>query len=239
MFHDMSGSGSGLLNFRILILLIAVAIFLGGLTSCRTGLVDCGVLLQKISAERSATQVVEMGAPSWPDGSTLSTYGVGLTNLTLNWTHAAEVVTYRIYQGETLFATVDGTIDTYNATGLTANTSFTFYVEACNDAGNCSSIPSKLFVRTLTPVEATERIFDEIMNFVDTGAMSEDKGTSLITTLGGVLQNLYHGNIAEATTRLQAFILKVNRMRDSGELKPEIGSGLINEANDIVAQLRE
>lgn len=80
-------------------------------------------------------------APTAPGG--LHVMGTPTSSsINLMWNASTDnvgVTGYRIYQGTTLVATVSGTTTSYNVTGLTANTSYTFKVHAFDAAGNQSA----------------------------------------------------------------------------------------------------
>jgi chitodextrinase len=136
------------------------------------------------SATVTTSEAADTAAPTWPAGSSLTASGVTQNSLTLNWTAATDnkaVTGYRVYRNGSLLTTVTGT--SYNVTGLTAGTSYTFKVEAGDAAGNWStSGPSA----TVTTSEAA-----------DTAAPTWPAGSSL--TASGVTQNSLTLNWTAAT----------------------------------------
>ncbi|MDP2877519.1 MAG: fibronectin type III domain-containing protein, partial [Holophaga sp.] len=87
--------------------------------------------------------------PSAP--TNLAAANISATGLTLNWTASTDnvaVTGYRVYRGTATapIATVTGT--TYNASGLTANTAYTFTVAAIDGAVNESQPSAALAVTT-------------------------------------------------------------------------------------------
>jgi hypothetical protein len=65
--------------------------------------------------------------PTWPAGSQLQAGNVQATSLTLTWTAAQDsvpITTYRLFQGTTLLATVDGATTAFTVTGLLAQTPY-------------------------------------------------------------------------------------------------------------------
>ncbi|WP_281323120.1 GEVED domain-containing protein [Flavobacterium aestivum] len=93
-------------------------------------------------------------APSAP--SALAASGTTQTTTNLSWTASTDnvgVTGYDVYQGATLLGTVTGT--TYNVTGLTASTAYTFSVKAKDAAGNISASSNVVNVTTLAPVVDT------------------------------------------------------------------------------------
>lgn len=93
-------------------------------------------------------------APSAP--TSLAASGTTQTTTNLSWTASTDnvgVTGYDVYQGTTLLGTVATT--TYNVTGLTAATAYTFSVKAKDAAGNISAASNIVNVTTLAPVTDT------------------------------------------------------------------------------------
>ncbi|RPH28431.1 MAG: T9SS C-terminal target domain-containing protein [Bacteroidales bacterium] len=91
-------------------------------------------------------------APTAP--ANLAASNIAQTTLTLAWTASTDnigVTGYNIYKNGTLLTTVTGT--TYNVTGLTANTSYSFYVKAKDAAGNISAASNTINVTTLVSTD--------------------------------------------------------------------------------------
>jgi chitodextrinase len=101
-------------------------------------------------------------APTAP--SNLGASIVSTTGLTLAWTASTDnvgVTAYDVYRGTTLIGTVTGSggsapATTYNVTGLTAGTSYTFTVKAKDTAGNVSESSNPLTVSTLNAPTAIQ-----------------------------------------------------------------------------------
>ena len=96
-------------------------------------------------------------APTWPAGAALSTSNVAKTSLTLTWPAATDdkaVSQYKVFKGTTLLATLGSSARTYNVTGLTQGTSYTFKVQAGDAAGNVSTDGPSVTVRTLSDAPA-------------------------------------------------------------------------------------
>uniref|UniRef100_UPI00404B6343 GEVED domain-containing protein n=1 Tax=Gelidibacter sp. TaxID=2018083 RepID=UPI00404B6343 len=92
----------------------------------------------------------DVTAPSAPTNLTAS--GTTQTTTNLSWNASTDnvgVTGYDVYRGATLIASVTGT--TYQATGLTASTTYTFSVRAKDAAGNISSSSNTVNVTTLSP----------------------------------------------------------------------------------------
>lgn len=80
--------------------------------------------------------------PTWPPDASLTATPTGPTVVSLTWTPAVDpsgVDGYRVYRGTTLLTTVSGATLTYDATGLAADTTYTFRVEAKDTLGRWST----------------------------------------------------------------------------------------------------
>ena len=92
--------------------------------------------------------VADTTAPSAPNS--LAAASIAQTTLTLNWTASTDnvaVTGYDVYRGATKIGSTT-TATTYNVTGLTAATAYTFSVKAKDEAGNVSA--SSNVVNTIT-----------------------------------------------------------------------------------------
>jgi len=100
-------------------------------------------------------------APSAP--TALTTSGTTQTATTLSWTAATDnvgVTGYNVYSGTTLLGTVSTT--TYNVTGLTAATAYSFTAKAKDAAGNISASSNTLNVTTTASGSTTnDLLFSE------------------------------------------------------------------------------
>jgi len=76
-----------------------------------------------------------------PDAPSALTGSAGGTTATLSWTGsvASDVVSYRVYRGSVLVATVTAPTTLYTDTGLTPDTTYAFRVTAVDSAGNEST----------------------------------------------------------------------------------------------------
>ncbi len=93
-------------------------------------------------------------APSAP--TNLAASGTTQTTTNLSWTASTDnvgVTGYDVYRGTTLLGTVATT--SYNVTGLTASTAYTFSVKAKDAAGNVSASSNTVNVTTLDPIVDT------------------------------------------------------------------------------------
>ncbi len=105
----------------------------------------------------TATTMEDTGTPAWPSG-TLTATNTSSSGVTLTWSAAtddAAVTGYQIYQDGASIATVSGSTLTYNVTGLNPGTTYTFKVEAGDDAGNWTtdgpSVPATTPADTAAP----------------------------------------------------------------------------------------
>nr|WP_183560545.1 lytic polysaccharide monooxygenase [Paenibacillus endophyticus] len=102
-----------------------------------------------IDVNFSGTNPVDTQAPTVP--SSLSSPAKTATTVSLAWNASTDnvgVTGYKIYKGATVAATVSGTTLAYQATGLAANTAYTFNVKAVDGAGNESSASNAITVTT-------------------------------------------------------------------------------------------
>src|SRR5215831_4007322 len=86
-----------------------------------------------------ARAAADTTAPSTPTGLAASAASPSQINLT--WTASTDnvaVTGYRVYRGATLLATV-GTVTTYQDTGLSPSTNYSYTVQALDAAGNASA----------------------------------------------------------------------------------------------------
>ncbi|AZJ33964.1 T9SS C-terminal target domain-containing protein [Tenacibaculum mesophilum] len=120
--------------------------------------------------------VADTQAPTAP--SSLASSSVAQTTLTLSWTASTDnvgVTGYDVYQGTTKLTTV--TTTSYNVTGLTANTAYTFSVKATDAAGNISAASNTVNVTTLDNVvtycaSKGNRVTYEWIDYVSFGGMT-------------------------------------------------------------------
>ncbi|TXK80639.1 S-layer homology domain-containing protein [Paenibacillus sp. N3.4] len=94
--------------------------------------------------------------PTWPSDSKLTAANINTNSVDLSWTTATDnvgVTNYRLYKDGILDATVTGT--TYKLTGLMANTTYQFRVEAGDAAGLYSMNGPTTSVTTLPLADTT------------------------------------------------------------------------------------
>ena len=171
--------------------------------------------------------------PTWPDVSTLTASGVGLTDLTLTWTPAAHdvgIAGYLLYQDEVFIGNVTAEQLSYTVIGLEYFTEYAFKVEACDGQSYCSDDGPSLTVRTLTPVETIEQLVNQVL------ALNLPKGfVGKLNDAIKVLIDANPNNDSAAGNKLNDFIKQVNNNIDK-----IIGAGgnpyaLIDAAEAIIA----
>jgi len=118
------------------------------------------MLLARIMTVSSTPDDTE--SPTAPTNLTAS--NITQNSLTLTWTASTDnvaVTAYEVYQGVTL---LNGNVatTTYNVTGLTCNTPYSFTVKAKDAAGNISAVSNTANATTATcPVIVTNQIYDD------------------------------------------------------------------------------
>jgi chitodextrinase len=106
------------------------------------------------SAALNATTLSDTTPPSVP--TNLLASGITTTSVTLSWTASTDnvgVAGYRIYRNGTSVATTTGT--SYQDTGLTSNTTYTYTVQAYDQAGNNSTQSAQVSPTTLSPPDTS------------------------------------------------------------------------------------
>lgn len=98
----------------------------------------------------ATTSAPPQSAPA--DVTGLSSSNIASTSLTLSWTASTGATSYDVYNGSTLLGNATGV--SYNVTGLTANTSYTFKVIAKNSVGSAPGVGSGASVSATTLVAA-------------------------------------------------------------------------------------
>ncbi|SEE01333.1 Por secretion system C-terminal sorting domain-containing protein [Tenacibaculum sp. MAR_2010_89] len=127
--------------------------------------------------------VADTQAPSAP--SSLVAASIAQTTLTLNWTASTDnvgVTGYDVFRGSTKIGSTT-TATSYNVTGLTANTAYSFTVKAKDAAGNVSSSSNTASVTTLGTVVSYcdskgTRVTYEWIDYVSFGGMTNTTGAN-------------------------------------------------------------
>ncbi|MDR9787921.1 MAG: S-layer homology domain-containing protein [Peptococcaceae bacterium MAG4] len=102
------------------------------------------------------TPPVDTEAPVWTDGSLIAT-DITQTTITLSWSGATDnvgVTGYKVYQDGTLLTETPVSGTSYEVTGLSAGTEYTFKVEAVDAAGNESTDGPSITVSTKMEIVA-------------------------------------------------------------------------------------
>ncbi len=121
-------------------------------------------------------------APSVPSNITSS--NIEQTSVRISWSASTDnigVTGYRIYQNGTSIGTVSGT--SYNVSGLTAGTTYTFAISAYDASGNMSSNSSALSVTTQDVVlsycsSKGNTVNYEFIDYVGIGGISNSSGAN-------------------------------------------------------------
>ncbi|MEW9702397.1 S-layer homology domain-containing protein [Paenibacillus sp. SI8] len=90
-------------------------------------------------------------APTWPQNKSLTVSGVTQTAATLTWTPASDntaVTSYKIFKNNAEATTVSGSVYSYEFTNLSANTAYSFKVEAGDAHNNLSTDGPTVTVQT-------------------------------------------------------------------------------------------
>ncbi|WP_063847544.1 lytic polysaccharide monooxygenase [Bacillus sp. FJAT-28004] len=106
-----------------------------------------------IDVNFSGSNPVDTQAPSAP--ASLTSPAKTANSVSLAWNASTDnvgVTGYRVFNGDSLVGTVSGTTLTYNVTGLTANTAYTFNIKAIDAAGNVSNASNSITVTTNAPL---------------------------------------------------------------------------------------
>jgi chitodextrinase len=95
---------------------------------------------QSTAAVATTPAIPDVIAPTTPTGLTAT--AVSSSQINLSWTASTDnvgVTGYRVYRGGTFLVTL-GNVTTYQNTGLTASTTYSYNVDAIDAAGNASGI---------------------------------------------------------------------------------------------------
>lgn len=96
-----------------------------------------------------------------------------------------------------------------------------------------------VFIRKITssPEDAIKDLIEEIYLLIEEGILNKGQGNSLIVKLDNVLKKLDQGKTKAACNNLNAFINHVQGFVRGGRLSAAQGQALIDEANNIRADL--
>jgi hypothetical protein len=177
-------------------------------------------------------------APTWPDGSTLTAWAVGLMRLTLTWTpaqHDVGVAVYLLFEDGMQIGTIPGTDTSCEVTGLDPNMEYTFNVEACDGQDNCSTDGPSVTVRTLTPVGAIQGLAIHVMTLNLQHGIENSLDAKLEAAVQA-LDDVNNNNDVAAINSLQAFINAVEAQRGN-KISDADADALIAAAQEIIAVL--
>lgn len=138
--------------------------------------------------------------PSTP--TNLAVLSTTSNSVSMNWTASTdnlEVASYNIFQGSTLVASTPGTVAT--VTGLAASSTFTFSVQAVDEAGNVSG-KSNSVTATTKAGGGTGHLPGIAAPFVDIGAFPTPNLTQIAESTG--LRDFSLGFIVNGTSTCQA-----------------------------------
>ncbi len=146
----------------------------------------------------ATTAAPDTTAPSAPTG--LASSNVTDSSVDLNWNASTDnvaVTGYDVYQGGSNIASVTGT--SYQATGLSANTAYTFTVRAKDAAGNVSGDSNTVNVTTdSTPVtycsSQSTNTNDEYISRVQLNTIDNTSGAQFYSDFTGISTSLTKGN---------------------------------------------
>jgi chitinase len=181
--------------------------------------------------------------PSAPGTPTAS--NVTSTSLTLNWTAATDdhgVQNYDVYRGTTKIATVTGT--TYNDTGLTAATTYTYSVKARDTANQVGPSSGVLTVTTSGTSSGGGGSTVKMGYFADWGVYGrqyfpkniETSGSaSKLTTINYAFGNVTNGQcaIGDAYADYQMTYTAANSVDGTADTWDQPVAGAINQLREL------
>jgi hypothetical protein len=184
----------------------------------------------------TGTVVVVNIPPAWT-GGTLTTSNITINSINLGWGAAYDyigVTAYKVYSGTALLATLGGSTHGYTVTGLAANTSYTFRLQACDAQGVCSTNGPATTGKTLTAQQAIDDLGNVVNNLVVTGVLNAEEADALTKDLDKAEAKLAAGNGKSAIKELEAFVKDVNHLVRSGRLTQSQGVSLVDAAQAII-----
>ncbi len=140
----------------------------------------------------TATSVPDTDPPSAPTNLTASNTTESTTDL--SWTASTDnvgVTGYDVYQGASVIATVSTT--TYQVTGLTANTNYTFSVRAKDGAGNESASSNQVNVTTQAPDTTAPSAPTNLVANNTTASSTDLSWTASTDNVGVASYDVYQG----------------------------------------------
>lgn len=100
--------------------------------------------------QTTSATIPDTSAPTAP--SNLHAHTVSAASVSLMWSSSTDnvvVSSYDIYQESERIATVNGTVTSYEVTGLKSSSTYTFSIKAKDSAGNVSAASNVITVTTL------------------------------------------------------------------------------------------
>ena len=134
--------------------------------------------------------------------SNLSTSVITQTTLTLNWVAGTDnigVTGYDIYQDNSKINSTPVTVTSFDVTGLTSSTTYSFYVQAADAAGNVSnSTPINVTTSAPPDLEAPSAVADLAATGVTQSAVNLN-WTAATDNVGVTAYDIYQNNVLIAT----------------------------------------
>jgi hypothetical protein len=93
-------------------------------------------------------------------------------------------------------------------------------------------------VDTLEPLQATQRLKDDVQELVTAGVLTKKQAAPLIAKLDNAMALIAKNKAKAAITKLQDFIKQVQTYVKTGKLPAATGQDLIDQANMIIASLQ-
>jgi hypothetical protein len=109
-----------------------------------------------------------------------------------------------------------------------------------NSATGTFEIPGRttaVFVQKETLENLIGRLKEDVQDLVDNGDLAANKATVLFTFLEGALKELDKDKPKQAIKQLEQFVQQVEILVAQGNLAPEHGDALIQEAAYIIGQI--
>lgn len=169
----------------------------------------------------------------------LAANSITTTSLTLNWTSSPTATSYDVYNGAALLGNTTGV--TYNVTGLTSNTPYTFQVIAKNSAGSAPGTGSGASVSATTLVSAPA----DVTGLSSSGVTQTTLTLTWTGSTGATSYDVYNGatlltnvtNTSYSVSGLTAGTLYTFKViaKNAGGSAPGTGNGSSVNVTTVVA----